>query len=240
MKRNVVLYGNSNQGKSTLFGYLFVELNDVGGVEKFENYFKRELPRYNPALLYTWIANKDYFLKKSTVNEFTGEQEDRFVFNESGMSIDVFERGMPIEIDGKREIFTFFDTPGQDQFHTQRDKGLEHGDIGVFCVEMGEVLKGAVDENHFRTYDIWPKISRKKPIVVLTKIDIDDHTGKEDYDKACALIREKGGYGEDLIIIPTCVVAKEKRSANVLSRSEITPWYDGPTLLDAIKEAAVK
>ena len=240
MKRNVVLYGNSNQGKSTIFGYLFVELCDVGGIDKFENYFKRELPRYNPALLYTWIANKDYFFKKTGYNEFTGEQEDKFVFNESGMSIDVFERGMPIEINGKREIFTFFDTPGQDQYHAQRDKGLEHGDIGVFCVEMGEVLKGAVDESYFRIYDIWPKISRKKPIIVLTKIDIDDNTSKEDYDKACKIIKEIGGYDDETIIIPTCVVAKEKRSANVLDKSDLTPWYAGPTLIEAIKEAAVK
>lgn len=240
MKRNVVFYGNSNQGKSTLFGYIFVEACDIGGIEKFENFFKRELPRYNPALLYTWVANKNIFISKKSVNEWTGEPENKFVFNESGMSIDIFERGIPLEIDGKKEIFTFFDTPGQDEYHAQRDKGLEYGDIGVFCVEMGEVLKGAADGNHFRVYDVWPKISRSKPIIALTKIDIDGRTGKEDYLEACRRIRETGGYDEETIIIPTCVMAREKRSMNVLGAAPETAWYTGPSLIDAIKAEAVK
>ena len=86
MKRNVVLYGNSNQGKSTIFGYLFVELCDVGGIDKFESYFKRELPKYNPALLYTWIANKDYFF----IDKLMGIRVDPRIEEEG---LDIYEHG---------------------------------------------------------------------------------------------------------------------------------------------------
>jgi translation elongation factor EF-1alpha len=238
MKRNIVFYGNANHGKSTLIGHMVSELkNPKIDLDKMERYYKEQFGyHYRPDLLYTWLMNRDKWKSGLVPDELTGILTEGHIINETGESLDNVLRAVTLEIDSNNVDFTFIDTPGQ---HPEtRDKVLHLGDVGVFCVEIGQVLKPDFDESYFDEYEIWTKITNipnPNPIIILTKVD--EHFSEEAYLEAVEKIRILGNYNESPII-PISVIVKERRSINVFSKSAETSWYNGHTLIDSIKRFA--
>lgn len=234
MKKNVVFYGNANQGKSTLIGHIISTYHKFD-LDKFEKYFKAEFgTAYNPALLYTWIINKDYFESRSVPDDLTGMLKDVIVFRETGSTMTtVTNRNITMEIAGQTEHFTIIDTPGHDEFADERDRGLALGDIGVFCVEIGEVLKDEFNSSHFDKFEIWSKFSGRTPIILLTKTDL--NLSEKEYIRAAERVKQLGNYGNDVLIIPVAVIVGKRCSFNVLTRAPETPWYHGDILIEAIQ-----
>ncbi|MDR2600424.1 MAG: hypothetical protein LBC73_09130 [Oscillospiraceae bacterium] len=233
MKKNIVFYGNANHGKSTLIGYIVAELNPKIDLDKMEKYFRREFgDAYNPKLLYTWLVNKDKYKAGVIPNELTGILVPIKVINETGESINNALRSVSLEINNESMDFTFIDTPGQ---HPEtRDKVLQLGEVGVFCVEIGQVLDEEFSEEYFEKYEIWSKFSGEQPIVLLTKIDA--HFTEKKHNDAVEKIKLCCNY-DDPIIIPTAVLVSERRSLNVFQTSQDTFWYEGDTVIDAIKKS---
>jgi len=239
MRKNIVFYGNANHGKSTMIGYILAALKTPRiDLDKMERYFRAEFGRdYNPNLLYTWLINKDKYKSGLIPDELSGVWTEGFYLNVTGESLRHVLRPVALEIEGENVDCTFIDTPGQHP--EERDKVLHLGEVGVFCVEVGQVLDPDFDESYFDEYEIWSKIvPSAKPIILLTKIDLEGHNTEEAYREACEKIRVFGEYDEDTPIIPVAVIVKERRAMNVLERSEGTPWYTGNSLIDAVKRSA--
>ena len=238
MKSNIVFYGNANHGKSTLIGHMVAEMKSPQiNLDKMERFYRQEFGYlYRPDLLYTWLMNKDKWKSGLVPDELTGIYKEGHIINETGESLDNTLRAVTLEIGGKDVDFTLIDTPGQ---HPEtRDKVLHLGEMGVFCVEIGQVLKPDFNDSYFDEYEIWSKITNipnAKPIILLTKID--GHFSEEAYLEASEKVRIYGDYDESPII-PIAVIVKERRSINVFGQSAETPWYDGPTVIDTIKQFA--
>lgn len=241
MKKNIVFYGNGNSGKSTLVGYIY---SKIQGVDP-DNYERSLLKNFGLSYegrrdqLYTWMINRDYYEVKMVPDDLTGEPAERRVFRERGNTLvtDV-KHQIALPIAGNETVFTLIDTPGQDEYADSRDEGLHLGEIGVFFIEMAEALKPDFSERHFEDYDVWPKFSGGKPIILLTKIDLDKNfRTKEAYLEACEKVKLFGGY-DDVTVIPVAVVVPERRALNVLEPAAETPWYEGQPLIEVIKRRA--
>ncbi len=158
-----------------------------------------------------------------------------------------------ISIDGLDIVAV--DTPGHVQFIKEREIGIALGDVGVFCLAIDKVLSDDFSEVLFRYADLWRtyNVSRKF-IYLLTMSDLSKYS-EEAYNTACEKIRRfckfvdyelsENVFGipisytvreeEAAAIIPVAVEFKERNGVNILEHSDKTPWYHGPTLIEAIK-----
>jgi len=241
MKKNIVFYGDSNHGKSTLVGYIITILDKwkESDFSKREMFFRGKFGQfYRPDLFYTWIINRDNYKSKEIIHDLTGEKVIENVINEPGESLNNYSRTFLIDLQDSKENITFYDTPGQRSRVNIRDEALAIGDIGIFCVEIGEVLKDSFNEKHFEDFEIWTNfVPKAKPIILLTKTDkyLNKHKSEVDYNEASERIKRYGKYNDDIIIIPVAVLVDERRSYNIFNKANETPWYSGILLFDAIK-----
>lgn len=147
------------------------------------------------------------------------------------------------------------DTPGHVLFLKERETGMSLGDVGVFCLAIDKVLSDDFSEVLFRYTDLWRTYNvNRKFIYLLTMCDLCEYR-EEDYITACNKIRKlckfvdvehsDEAFGSSFVyttreedaaaIIPVAVEFKERYGANILELSEKTPWYHGPTLIEAIR-----
>lgn len=147
------------------------------------------------------------------------------------------------------------DTPGHVLFLKEREMGMSLSDVGVFCLAIDKVLSDDFSEVLFRYTDLWRTYHvNRKYICLLTMCDLCMYR-EEDYITACNKIRQFSKYvdvvhsdeasgnpfvyttrEEDMAaIIPVAVEFKERNGVNIIDLSAKTPWYHGPTLIDAIR-----
>lgn len=158
-----------------------------------------------------------------------------------------------ISIDGIDIVVV--DTPGHGQYKKEREIGMSIGDVGVFCLAIDEILSDSFDEERFRYTDLWRMYQgESKFIYLLTKFDLCQYNEK-DYNVACEKIRRfcksvivnrsdtVFDIGIDVLaveddiaaIVPVAIEFKERNGVNIRSLSDKTPWYKGPTLVEAIR-----
>ena len=165
-------------------------------------------------------------------------------------NIQIDDFGEPIKI-------TVIDTPGHVGFLPGREIGMSMGDIGVFCLEIKEVLDDDFSGFAFEYPDLFSQYNEKRKLIyLLTKFDdagANSHYTEADYDKACRRIKKyckrvtveaRVGLGEIITavdddiaaIIPVAVKPKERCGINLIAHNDMTSWYKGSTLIEAIKE----
>lgn len=245
MSKKFVLYGEANQGKSTIIGHIISTACNLD-LDKYENHFYRKFGRnYHEDLLYSWMINRDTFISEKGINDLTGEHKTVSKFNAFAKTITTAYRSIKFKLADDEIEFCLIDTPGSDRYRNMRDKGLQGADVGIFCVEIGEVLKDSFNETYVEKQDVWPVFwhvnhgSQMFPIVVLTKMDL--HPYKEAYDEACRKFQEFSGYNNiNTAIIPVTVNVARRSSMNVFPDTRRFDWYGGPTLLDKIGEICKK
>ncbi|MCL1804371.1 MAG: hypothetical protein FWG30_12205 [Eubacteriaceae bacterium] len=138
-----------------------------------------------------------------------------------------------------------------------RQLGIALGDIGVFCLAVEKVL---ADDFAGATFEYSELYSQYHPngklIYLLTMFDLvnynegDFHIACQKIKKYCRWIdstHEEVVFGADLsyptqeidaaAIIPIAIEFKtlDKEGINIFTKSDKTPWYEGPTLLGAIR-----
>lgn len=158
-----------------------------------------------------------------------------------------------ISVDGVNIVAV--DTPGHALFLREREIGMSLGDVGVFCLAIDKVLSDDFSEVLFRYTDLWRTYHvNRKFIYLLTMCDLCKYS-EEDYNTACNKIRQfckfvdvehsEDAFGASFVyttkeedvaaIIPVAVEFKDRIGVNITELSDKTPWYHGPTLLDAIR-----
>ena len=166
-------------------------------------------------------------------------------------------RNIRIDDAGEPVKITMIDTPGQADYLSERETGMSMGDIGVFCMETRRVLADDFDGLMFEFSDLFSQYNQNaKLIYLLTKFDDGFDGGyytEADYKEACRRINEyckrvKVEFGDSLngvlsvaeadaaAIIPVAVECANRHGVNLIAHAQQTPWYQGPTLIDAIKQ----
>jgi elongation factor 1-alpha len=203
---NIVFIGHVDHGKSTTIGRLLL---DTGHIQQYViDKFKEE------------AASKG----KSTF-EFAWVMDQLKEERERGVTIDVAHK--PFNTD--KYYFTIIDCPGHRDFIKNMITGTSQGDGAILVCSAAEGAQAQTREHIFlaRTLGI-PQI-----IVAVNKMDAVEYK-QEAYEKTkvdvTALLKNVGYKTDTVAFVPISAYIGD----NIASRSAKTPWYKGPTLVEAL------
>lgn len=228
MKRNIVLFGPAEAGKSTLGGYLVTKFNPKCNFKNFDLKRKKELGnnyRIDGRLAYILDQTKD--------------ERTRQFFEKGGTTI--YSQTRRIWINNLEALI--IDTPGHKPWYRERTKGMYYGDIGVFVIDLKRLNEDLLDSKNIKTLQLfftplflWKEFKDKKrhPIIIISKMDQFDFSEKKFYE-ALEIIKHVC-RDESVEAIPISISPKELHSHNIDTLSEKLQWYQGPTLSEKLIE----
>ena len=147
---------------------------------------------------------------------------------ESGITIDVAYRYFATP----RRAFIIADTPGHVQYTRNMVTGASTADLALVLVDA---RKGLVEQS--RRHAFLVSLLRVPHLVLcVNKMDLVDYA-EEVFE---SIVEEFSGFADrltipDLTFIPISALHGE----NVVTRSELMPWYDGPSLLHHLERVHV-
>lgn len=239
---NIVVFGPTHSGKSTLLGYL--KVFDMNEDEYIRNNLRIEKQMEDNGLKYKEDMALAYYVD-------TGIDE-RTKYNKGQKSqgtskrIHITKTALDIELN-----CTFIDTPGSDAAWKHKYEGLFLGDVGVFMIEIGKLSElsrkvvgsstyNAKVNDLFSPVYLWKHYKRmKRLIVVISKIDMERYS-------PYAILRAESTLRsieilKDVPIVPVCINVSSRTSYNILdSMCTEMNWYSGKSLIDEIKDMLIK
>ncbi|RLG23418.1 translation elongation factor EF-1 subunit alpha [Methanosarcinales archaeon] len=203
---NLAIIGHIDHGKSTLVGRLLYETGTVPA-HIIEKYKAEAEAKGKGSFAFAWVMDS---LK-----------EER----ERGITIDIAHK----RFDTDKYYFTIVDCPGHRDFVKNMITGASQADAAVLTIDAKDGVMEQTKEHVFlsRTLGI------NQLIVAINKIDSVDYSEdrfNEVKEDASTLIKMVGYKPEDVHFIPTSALL----GANVAEKSKETPWYKGPTILEAL------
>lgn len=203
---NLAIIGHIDHGKSTLVGRLLYETGVVPPhiIEKYKNEAKA---KGKESFAFAWVMDS---LK-----------EER----ERGITIDVAHK----RFDTNKYYFTIVDCPGHRDFVKNMITGASQADAAILVVAAPEGVQAQTKEHVFlsRTLGI------SQLIVAINKMDMVKYDQKR-YDEVkkdiSQLLKMVGYKPDEITFIPTSAFVGD----NISKLSENTPWYEGPTVLQAL------
>ncbi|MFC5371074.1 adenylyl-sulfate kinase [Brevundimonas faecalis] len=203
--------GSVDDGKSTLIGRLLFETGQVP--EDQLAALERDSRRFG-----TDGANLDYALL------LDGLEAER----EQGITIDVAYRYMSTA----RRSFIVADTPGHEQYTRNMATGASTCDAAVVLVDATKGLT-AQTARHSRIVSLF---GIRHVVLAVNKIDL-----VADDPSVFARIRDAyDALAADLdFLTVTAIPVSARRGDNLTRRSPATPWYEGPSLIEALESTPV-
>jgi len=201
--------GSVDDGKSTLIGRL---LHDAAGIYEDQ------------------LAS----IKKSRINRSTGLIDFSLLTDglraerEQGITIDVGYRYFTTA----RRKFIIADTPGHEQYTRNMATGASTADLAVILVDGA---KGLLPQTLRHAY-ISSLLGIPSVVAAINKMDLVDFSE----ERFLMLEEEFTALAERLGIRNVkCIPVSALAGDNVVERSERTPWYSGPSLLEHLETAPV-
>ena len=206
--RNIVFIGHVDHGKSTTVGRLLLDSGHIEEhvIEKNEK-LAAESGKAGFGLAYV----------------MDGLKEER----ERGITIDVAHK----EFFTPDYYWTIIDAPGHRDFVKNMITGASQADTAVLLCAANDGVNAQTKEHAF----LAKVLGVKGLIVHVNKMDISGvDWAEEKYKAACAevsgLLKMAGFKPDDVPMIP----ASSLNGDNVYNKSDKCPWYNGPTLFEAI------
>lgn len=212
---NLVIIGHVDHGKSTLVGHLLFRTGfiDEKTIKMLEEEAKK---RGKESFKFAWLLDK---LK-----------EER-------------ERGVTISLsfmkfETKKYFFTIIDAPGHRDFVKNMITGASQADAAILVVSAreGEFEAGMSQEGQTREHAILARtMGINQLIVTVNKMDATQPPWSEQRYKKIVEILSKflKSIGYDPSKIPFIPVSAWTGD-NLIERSPNMPWYNGPTLIEAL------
>lgn len=234
---NIVMFGPTHSGKSTLMGYLIVydweeekytqnNLRIKRNIEEMGQKYKSDM-----ALAYYVDTGKD--------ERMTYDKKE--ISRGGSKRIHIQQTALDIELD-----CTFIDTPGSDMAWKHKYEGLFLGDVGVFIIEISKLIELSRKMEGSNAYNImvnqlfspiylWKHYKRmKRLIVVISKVDLALYSSYS-IKRAESIIRSIDIL-KDVPIVPISIDVNKRTSNNVISPDHNDmKWYTGKSLIDEIK-----
>ncbi|RIY02480.1 sulfate adenylyltransferase [Aureimonas flava] len=201
--------GSVDDGKSTLIGRLLYDTDSV--FDDQLDALRRDSRKFG-----TTGEDLDFAL---LVDGLSAEREQ-------GITIDVAYRYFSTG----RRAFIIADTPGHEQYTRNMATGASQAELAVILVDA---RKGILPQTRRHSF-ITSMVGIKSVIVAINKMDLvdfDEATFRE-IVKGYEAIRPALGFTS-----VTYVPLSAKNGDNLATRSPNAPWYDGPTLLEALERA---
>lgn len=203
---NLVFIGHVDHGKSTTVGRLLYEHGEVG--EQVIRKYKEEAEKTGKATFeYAWVMDN---LK-----------EER----ERGLTIDIAHKKFKTE----KYYFTIIDAPGHKDFVKNMITGTSQADAAVLVVAATDGIMPQTKEHIF----LAKTLGVGQLIIDVNKMDAvkyDEAKFKEVKSSVEKLLKTVGYKVEQVPIIPCSAY----HGVNIMKKGDKTPWYTGPTLLEAL------
>jgi len=210
---NLVVVGHVDAGKSTLMGHLLYNLNYVSQ-KTMHKYEKESREMGKASFAYAWIMDE--------------EEEER----ERGVTVDVGIKYFETE---HRRI-CLLDAPGHRDFIPNMITGATQGDVAILVVpgNEGEFESSFQENGQTKEHAVLVRYCGiRKLVIAVNKMDSCDWSQQRFVyvkDILSSFLTQHGYVSEDLLFIPLSGMSGE----NLCTKSQLTDWYQGPTLVDAI------
>jgi len=200
--------GSVDDGKSTLIGRLLYESHLV-----FEDHLAAL--EADSRQVGTQGGDLDFAL---LVDGLAAEREQ-------GITIDVAYRFFTTE----RRKFIVADTPGHEQYTRNMVTGASTAEVAVILIDA---RKGVLTQTRRHSYLV-SLLGIEHIVVAVNKLDLLDYS-QDDFDRIEADYRE---FAAEIGLHDiTCIPMSALRGVNITERSDETPWYDGPSLLEHLEQ----
>ncbi|MFC9999148.1 sulfate adenylyltransferase subunit 1 [Nocardia sp. NPDC127526] len=203
--------GSVDDGKSTLVGRLLYDTKSV---------LADQIDAVTRASVDKGLSTPDLSL---LVDGLRAEREQ-------GITIDVAYRYFATP----KRSFVLADTPGHVQYTRNTVSGASTAQLVILLVDA---RKGVIEQTR-RHAAVMALLGVPKLVLAVNKIDlVDDPAGVFDKirDEFSQLTAKLGWAPEDVVEIPVSALHGD----NVASRSENTPYYDGPSLIEHLESVPV-
>lgn len=148
---------------------------------------------------------------------------------EQGITIDVAYRFFSTD---KRK-FIVADTPGHEQYTRNMATGASTADLAILLIDA---RRGVLTQTRRHAF-IASSLGIKKLVLAINKMDLKDYdqTVFEDIESEFIEFAEELAAGIEIQAIPMSALA----GTNITSKSELTPWYSGPSLMEYLETVPV-
>lgn len=203
---NLAVIGHIDHGKSTLVGRLMFETGAVPA-HLIEKYKAEAKEKGKESFAFAWVMDT---LK-----------EER----ERGITIDIAHK----RFDTDKYYFTVVDCPGHRDFVKNMITGASQADAAILVVAAPDGVMDQTKEHVFlsRTLGI------NQLVIAINKMDAADYS-EDRYnqvkDDVSQLLGMVGFKASEIPFIPTSAFEGD----NISKSSENTPWYKGPSILEAL------
>jgi len=205
---NIVFVGHVDHGKSTTVGRLLLDSGHIEQhvIDKFE---QEASERGKAGFGFAYVMD--------------GLKEER----ERGITIDVAHK----EFYTPNYYFTVIDAPGHRDFVKNMITGTSQADAAVLNVAANDGVNAQTKEHAF----LARVLGVQQLIVNVNKMDISGVDWSQDkYNSVVAevtnLLKMAGFKTDDIPFVPCSAFDGD----NVFNKSDKSPWYNGPTLFEAI------
>ena len=205
---HLVTCGSVDDGKSTLIGRLLAETNSVP-LDQLE--YARQTRRGGSTIP---VGEVDFSLLTD------GLEAER----EQGITIDVAYRHMNLP-NGRRVLIA--DAPGHEQYTRNMAVAASNGDVAVLLVDAA---RGVRPQTH-RHLTVCALMGVKTVIIAVNKMDLVGYR-QAPFDEIVAVVQATASRlgVPDVRAIPMSAAAGD----NVTSSTNEMPWFEGPSLLEAL------
>ncbi len=208
---NLVFIGHVDHGKSTTIGRLLYELGEVD--ERTIQKLKEEAEKLGKATFeFAYVMDR---LK---------EERKR------GLTIDISHT----KLETPKYFFTIIDAPGHKDFIKNMITGASQADAAVLVVDVEERdEKGGLMPQTKEHIFLARTLGIGQIIVAINKMDkvnYDQKKFEETKELVSKLLKMVGYKDEQIIFVPISALYGE----NVVKKSDKMPWWNGPTLVEAI------
>ncbi|MEM1372648.1 MAG: GTP-binding protein, partial [Pseudomonadota bacterium] len=142
---------------------------------------------------------------------------------EQGITIDIAWRFF----DTARRRYVIIDSPGHEQYTRNMASGASHADVAILLTDA----RHGVKRQTRRHAAILNLMGVRRVILAVNKMDLVDFSQARfaAIESDFKVLVERFGF-EDATTIPCSALNGD----NVAAKSEQTPWFDGPTLLESL------
>lgn len=241
MCKNIVIFGPTHSGKSTLLGYI---LSQSWSEKQKRSEFSRTQKElgidYHSDRKFAYIVDtaKDERRDNKQTNQNLKIKKKRKLIGGGSKHIHICNTTI------NNMDYTFFETPGSDQYWKEKDEGVFLGDIGIYVielpllVELSQKVKGSnnyieLERRIFSPLYLWKHYKNVlKLVVVISKIDL--NYSRFALETAINIIHSADSF-KNVEIVPISIDVENETDCNVYQKcNKIESFYKGMTLFDAL------